>query len=101
MEVYIEGDKKRVLGNHGLPEHPWCPPKEVKKIEVKPKQKYFWSKRSPEYLEKIAARPPINPRQQLHLAVKDAVIQDVFKSMGKNIYYFQNLNSLKQIICQG
>ena len=59
MEVNVEGDAKpRVLSNHGLPEHPWCPPKPVKKIVVKPIQKYFWSKRSPEYLEKIASKPP-------------------------------------------
>ena len=92
MEVNVEGDKKpRILSNHGLPEHPWCPPKPVNKIVVKPIPKYFWSKRSPEYLEKIASKPPVNPREQLNLALKDAVIQDVFKSMGK-IYSFIYLN---------
>ena len=90
MEIIISGQKKNPYEtlNDGVSPHPWCPVKnEPKVIEVRPKKKYFWSKRSQKYLEakarnQEAAKSQLSPRQQLHRAFKDAEVLDVLKTLG-------------------
>ena len=90
MDIIISGPKKTPYEtlDEGVSPHPWCPIKnEPKTIEVRPKKKYFWSTRSPKYLEAKArnqevAKSQLSPRQQLHQAFKDAEVLDVLKTLG-------------------
>ena len=66
MTVVMINDKPQKKDSKlGLPEHKWCPPSSSSRVDqnqnqnrwskitqVKPIRKYFWSKRSDEYLKK-------------------------------------------------
>jgi len=90
--VTTKGNPKKDSANLGLPEHKWCPPSsprqrqsspKAKVTHVKPIRKYFWSKRSDEYLKKKEkarqeqkARMP-KPREFISAMVQNWALTDV------------------------
>ena len=99
MTVVVINDKSQKKDSKlGLPEHKWCPRASSSRVDqnqnrwskitqVKPIRKYFWSKRSDEYLKKKEkarqeqkARVP-KPREFISAMVQNWALTDVLSQV--------------------